>query len=514
MKLLDVLTAPWAIEPGKLLEIQAIYLAHARGEKADLAAIEARLGRPLANERAPYVVDQGVAVLSVEGVIAKRANMFSDISGGVSTQLLERDLQAALNDPAVHSIILSTDSPGGSVDGTQALASKVRAGTAQKPIVTLASGMIASAAYWIGSASSAVYLADGTTVSGSIGVVANHTDYSKARAERGVKVTEITAGKYKRIASDNAPLSKEGLQYMQAQVDYYYSLFVNDVATQRGVSVDTVLADMADGRIFIGQQGVDAGLADGIQSMAQVIALLNADYAASLADASHVRGSGLPRARFACGGQVRSNVHIAITPGAKPTAVAAAVGAQICRQINAAAQANSQSTPIFTGATTMDRATLASEHPELLNAILNEGRVAGATAERERLAAIDGAAIPGHEALVAKLKSDGSVSAGDAALQILAAERTARVQAGAQRAAEAPQPLALVPSATVVPMAAEREAAAAAQADASLSVEDRSKKQWEADAGLRAEFGTLDAYTAFAKAQDRGAVRMLVNKKG
>lgn len=516
MKLLDVLTAPWAIEPGKLLEIQAIYLAHARGEKADLAAIEARLGRPLANERAPYVVDQGVAVLSVEGVIAKRANMFSDISGGVSTQLLERDLQAALHDPAVHSIILSTDSPGGSVDGTQALAAKVRTGTAHKPIVTLASGMIASAAYWIGSASSAVYLADGTTVSGSIGVVANHADYSKQRAERGVKVTEITAGKYKRIASDNAPLSKEGLQYMQAQVDYYYSLFVNDVATQRGASVDTVLADMADGRIFIGQQGVDAGLADGIQSMAQVIALLNADYSASLADASHVRGSGLPRARLARGGQVeqvRNNVHIAITPGANHTAVAAAVNAQIGRLVNAA-KSDSKANPIFTGAHTMDRATLAAEHPELLTAILDEGRAAGATAERERLAAIDGAAIPGHEALVAKLKADGTVSAGDAALQILAAERTARVQAGAQRAAEAPQPLTLVPSATVAPTAAELAAAAAAEADAGLSVEDRSKKQWEADASLRAEFGSLDAYTAFAKAQDRGAVRMLVNKKG
>lgn len=47
MKLLDVITAPWAIEPGRLLEIQSIYLAHVRGEKADIAAIEARIGKPL-----------------------------------------------------------------------------------------------------------------------------------------------------------------------------------------------------------------------------------------------------------------------------------------------------------------------------------------------------------------------------------------------------------------------------------------------------------------------------------
>ena len=50
MKLLDVLTAPWAIEPAKLLEIQAIYATHLRGDKIDIEAGEKRPGRPLANE--------------------------------------------------------------------------------------------------------------------------------------------------------------------------------------------------------------------------------------------------------------------------------------------------------------------------------------------------------------------------------------------------------------------------------------------------------------------------------
>lgn len=418
MKILDILTAPWAIEPGKLLEIQAIYLAHARGERADLAAIEARLGRPLANERQPYVIDQGVAILSAEGVIAKRANMFMDISGGVSTELLGKDLQAALQDPAVHSIILSIDSPGGTVDGTQALASQIRAGTQRKPIVTLASGTIASAAMWIGSAASRVYIADTTTVSGSIGVVAQHIDYSKQRADRGITVTEITAGKYKRIASDNAPLSKEGHAHLQEQVDYYYTLFVEAVAEHRGVSVKTVLGDMADGKIFIGQQGVDVGLIDGIQTMQQIVAMLSADHAAALADQAHARGSLLPRVQ---GKSVAAPPTQPITPK---------------------------------GPTAMNRDQLAADHPALLESLLAEGRAAGATAERTRLAAIDAAAIPGHEALVAQLKADGTVTAGDAALQILAAEKATRQSAAAQLQSDAPQPLQMAANATVRPSAA------------------------------------------------------------
>ena len=83
MKLLDIVTAPWAIEPDRLREILAVYDTHLRGDKLDLAAIEARLGKPLANDQQEYSIrDGGVAVLPIEGVIAPKANMFTRISGG------------------------------------------------------------------------------------------------------------------------------------------------------------------------------------------------------------------------------------------------------------------------------------------------------------------------------------------------------------------------------------------------------------------------------------------------
>src|SRR3990167_8876447 len=116
MKILDILAAPWAIDPTKLIELQSIYATHMRGDKIDIAAVEARLGRPLANEPKAYDIVDGVAVLPIEGVIAKRMNLFSQISGGTSTQLAANSLRAVLADPAVHSIILSIDSPGGTVD--------------------------------------------------------------------------------------------------------------------------------------------------------------------------------------------------------------------------------------------------------------------------------------------------------------------------------------------------------------------------------------------------------------
>ena len=402
MKLLDVLTAPWAIEPAKLLEIQAIYATHLRGDKIDIGAVEAKLGRPLANEPKAYEIQDGVAIISIEGVIAKRANLFSQISGGVSTDLVGRDLKDALADPAVHSIILSIDSPGGTVDGTISLANVVASAT--KPVLALASGTMASAAYWIGSAANSVYITDATTIVGSIGVVATHTDVSKAEAARGVKTTEIFAGQYKRIASNYAPLSKEGRQTMQDQVDYTYSLFVSAVAKQRGVSEDKVLTDMADGRIFIGQQAIDAGLVDGVSTLDALVQQLNANRASGTtgyrASHNYAQDSRHPRA----GAAQQPN-----QPGA---------------------------------AMPITREQLAAEAPDVLAAVQQEG----ASAERSRIQSIEAQAIPGHEALIATLKFDGKSTAGDAAMALLAAEKTTRSAQAAALAKDAPAPLALVPA--------------------------------------------------------------------
>src|SRR5574337_999499 len=291
MDLLDVLTGPWAIQPDKLLEIQAIYAAHARGERADLPAIAARLGRPLDNSQnnRGYQLTGDEAVTPLSGVLAKKMNLFADISGGSSTEMIGAAVRAAAADPKARAIVLAVDSPGGTVDGTQALAAAVRAAAGAKPTVAWVDGQAASAAYWVAAAADAVYAGAATDVLGSIGVVATHKDISAAEAKMGVKTTEIVAGKYKRAASQYAPLSADGAASIQAKVDELYAIFVADVARYRGVSTEQVLADMADGRTFMAAEAIDRGLADGLMPLDRLIAGL------SSGELPHQRrGLGLP----------------------------------------------------------------------------------------------------------------------------------------------------------------------------------------------------------------------------
>jgi len=258
----------WALHPAKLDEINLFIESKLSGEKLEFKGETGKSGNK-ADE--PYAVTDGVAVIPVYGTLQKRMNLFAAFSGGTSTELLKRDVIHALDNPKVNAIVLDVDSPGGSVDGTKELADVVLAGRNQKPIVTYANGMMASAGYWIGSAAGAI-VTNETAIIGSIGVVLTHLDRSARDDQAGIKRTQIYAGTYKRIAGDEKPLSQEGQEYLQAMVDEYYAIFVEAVAQNRDVSTETVLK-MADGKEFIGNQALEIGLVDHIGTLETAIHL-------------------------------------------------------------------------------------------------------------------------------------------------------------------------------------------------------------------------------------------------
>lgn len=274
---LDLLNAPWCIVPERLREIVAIYeqrMAHGKLSEADLAAVEIATGKRLDNEPQGYTVEDGVAVVPLVGVLAKRANLFHMISGGASHQVFARTLAEAAANPRVDAILLEIDSPGGTADGTPAAAAAVAAVRGGKPITTLADGCMCSGAYWIGAYGDEVLASDTIAQIGSIGVAARHIDTSRAEEARGIKVTDIVAGRYKRIDSSHAPLTEEGRSVIQASVDAVYAEFVDAVAHARGRSTAHVLEHMADGRIFHAKAAREAGLIDGIATREQAIARL------------------------------------------------------------------------------------------------------------------------------------------------------------------------------------------------------------------------------------------------
>lgn len=424
MRLIELVTGPWAMLPEQLVELQSIYATHLRGEKIDVRSVEQRLGRPLANTQRTYDVVNGVAVLPLQGVLAPKANLFTQVSGGTSAQLLARDVRQAAADPAVRAIVLDVDSPGGSVYGTPELAAAVRQAADIKPLVAHTDGMLASAAYWVASAANAVYAAGPTVSVGSIGVY-TRVNWSPASDTS----LEISRGKYKRVALNGEKPDADALAYIGAQMDELYRVFVDTVAAHRGVRADDVLEHMADGRLFIGRQAAEAGLVDGFAPLGDLLAQLAAEPAAF---------ARRRRARF---GALAAASSLSLTVAGAATSSAAddAPVSHVEASADNPPQPEGHVMPQPADApTTLTREALQRDHAALYAQLRSEFEAAGAAAERERIQAVRAQALPGHEALVERLAFDGHTSAAEAAAAVLAAERSARAAAAAAHHADAP----------------------------------------------------------------------------
>src|SRR5215467_6271108 len=123
-------------------------------------------------------------------------------------------LEAAAANPDVSAIVLDVDSPGGTVAGTPETAAAVRRAAEVKPVVAVANSLAASAAYWIASQASSLVVGPSADV-GSIGVISAHIDRSKMLEDMGLRVTVVSAGRYKAEGNPFAPLSDEAKANMQ-----------------------------------------------------------------------------------------------------------------------------------------------------------------------------------------------------------------------------------------------------------------------------------------------------------
>lgn len=427
MKLLDLMTGPWAILPEQLLELQAIYATHMRGEKIDLGAVEASLGRPLASDMQDYTVEPGgVGKLVVSGVMAPKANMFMRISGGVSTQMLAKQFDSMAADPRVRSACIAWDSPGGNVLAVPQAAESLKALAAAKPTVSVSENTMASAAYWVGSAAGSLFVSGGTDMVGSLGVI-SRIAWDKADPNS----MELVRGKYKRASSNGNPPSAEVVAYHEAQIDHLYTLLINAVADNRGTSAENVLARMADGRVFIGQQAIDAGLVDGVSTvdaMVEKLATNPAAYASRRKAVFALGALGAPTAQAESTAQSQGETESASAGAAPKDDPTLTVKGNVMPQAD--------NTPVT-------RESLERDHAALFASLRTEFMAAGAAGEQARIQAVQaqGALLPGHAALVAALSADGKTTGPEAAMALLAAEAKARGNAAQAHAADAPNPV-------------------------------------------------------------------------
>lgn len=271
MNILDFAASQgWAMEPTRVDELVNVVFDHIEGVKKAPEILEAYQAKTLEKSERAGERD-GVAILHVDGPLFKHANFMVRFSGATSYQILRRDLQAALDNPSIHSILMVIDSPGGEANGCDELAAAIYEARGKKPVTAFVSGMAASGGYWLASAADKIVISEAAML-GSIGVVLGIPDRKAADERRGIRTFEFVSSQSPGKRPD--PADEKGKTQIQAMVDDLAEVFIAAVAKYRGVSVEDVVTKFGAGGMKIGAKAVASGMADEVGQLEATIASL------------------------------------------------------------------------------------------------------------------------------------------------------------------------------------------------------------------------------------------------
>ncbi len=273
------LNRPLVIHPDKAAIIMDVLSGRIGIDGPDLGAMSPEASRFYGSTRredGSYSMNRvagGVAVIPIIGTLVNRGAWIGTSSGLVSYEGIGAQIREAAADPAVTSVILDIDTPGGEAGGITGLAGQIAALAKSKRVVAVVNDTACSGGYWIASAADEIIVSE-TSVVGSIGVLMLHINRAGEMQQKGWAPTFIHAGAHKVDGHSLGPLPDGVRADVQQSVDALYDRFVIAVGAGRGAKFSADQARATEARVFQGQAAIAAGLADRFGTFESVLAEL------------------------------------------------------------------------------------------------------------------------------------------------------------------------------------------------------------------------------------------------
>jgi len=204
-----------------------------------------------------FTTGEKVAILPVTGLIAD------------SESTIEQ-LKKFAKDDSVKAIVLRINSPGGGVGPSQEIYEEVKKLSGKKVVVASMGALAASGGYYIACAAQKIYANPGT-ITGSIGVIMQFVNVKELIEKIGLKGMVVKSGAFKDIGSPVREMRPDERELLQSVIDNVHSQFVGAVAESRKMDREMV-AKIADGRIFSGEQAKALGLVDVLGNLEDAVA--------------------------------------------------------------------------------------------------------------------------------------------------------------------------------------------------------------------------------------------------
>lgn len=209
-------------------------------------------------------VRNGIAVMHIDGTLTYRSSFWKAIFGVDTYNSIGNAFDELIANDSVKGIVLSIDSPGGEIKGVSDLADHIFAARGTKPcgIVAHSAATMCSAAYWIASACENI-VASSVAQVGSIGVM------GILGGDEDKSVTYLRSNLSPNKNLD--PNTPEGRSAIEKNLDAMAKVFVEALAKNRNSDFDSVLERYGQGKVFVGQEALEAGMVDAIDSLDSVV---------------------------------------------------------------------------------------------------------------------------------------------------------------------------------------------------------------------------------------------------
>ncbi len=209
-----------------------------------------------------------IAIIYAEGSIYQG----SGSSDGVYSEALISLIRRAKRDDDVKSVVLRVNSPGGDALAADVMWRELELLRQQKPLIVSMGASAASGGYYI-AAPADVIVADRTTITGSIGVFGMLPYLGGAlKGKLGITSESVKSGDMSDFASPLKPLSQSEKRILQRRVDIIYDKFLDVVVQGRNLPIDRVM-ELAQGRVWSGEQALELGLIDAIGGLNEAVSI-------------------------------------------------------------------------------------------------------------------------------------------------------------------------------------------------------------------------------------------------
>ncbi len=214
-----------------------------------------------------------IVVVPLRGVIVNAVDPFSGSVDTITPEKVAKILHKIGEDKTVKAVILDIDSPGGSAVASDRIYQSVQSfkSNSKKPVLSVMADVVASGGYYIAAASDKI-VANPSTITGSIGVIATNLKVQGLFDKLGIKEEVYKKGKYKDILSSTRDTTEEERAIIDNILDDAYNQFLDRVSQGRKLELQKV-KDIAGGKIYSGIGAKEVGLVDELGNLEEGVAL-------------------------------------------------------------------------------------------------------------------------------------------------------------------------------------------------------------------------------------------------